>query len=78
MLLKVINTELQFVFFDSVWATEARPTCRVNEIKHLRDNYMKCGLALVLLMLSEKCSFKLFMQLKSKESHTAPQEKFVD
>ena len=43
-----INTELQFVFFDSVWATEARPTCRVNEIKHLRDNYMKCGLALVL------------------------------
>jgi hypothetical protein len=48
VLLKVINTELQFVFFDSVWATEARPTCRVNEIKHLRDNYMKCGLALIL------------------------------
>jgi hypothetical protein len=48
VLLKVINTELQFVFFDSVWATEARPSCRVNEIKHLRNNFMKCGLALVL------------------------------
>jgi hypothetical protein len=47
VLQKVINTELQFVFFDSVWATEARPTYRVNEIKHLRDNYMKCGLALI-------------------------------
>jgi len=47
VLLKVINTELQFVFFDSVWATEARPTCRVNKIKHLRNNYMKYIFALV-------------------------------
>jgi hypothetical protein len=50
VLLKVINTELQFVFFDSVWATEARPTCRVNEIKHLRDNYMKYIFALILYL----------------------------
>ena len=47
MLLKVINTELQFVFFDSVWATEVRPTCRVNEIKHLRGNVRKYVFALV-------------------------------
>jgi hypothetical protein len=53
VLLKVINTELQFVFFDSVWATEARPTCRVNEIKHLRDNYMKCGLALIFYLAKQ-------------------------
>ena len=49
MLLKVINTELQFVFFDSVWATEVRPTCRVNEIKHLRGNVRKYTFALVLV-----------------------------
>jgi hypothetical protein len=50
VLLKVINTELQFVFFDSVWATEARPTCRVNEIKHLRGNVRKYVFALILYL----------------------------
>ena len=45
---KVINTELQFVFFGSVWATWVRPSCRVNEFNDLRWNYRKYAFALVL------------------------------